>query len=208
MQKNIRGRANKIMIYKFEIPKRLIGLNEEWKDIKSYEGLYQISNLGRVKSLDKKIFQKNKYGKFQIVPYKGQILKVQKQKNGYLIIDLHKNNKIKKKLVHRLVAEAFIPNPNNDLYINHKDNNPQNNKVDNLEWCTQKYNIKYAYNLGNKKPPHMRSVQQVKDNGEIIATFISMQEAERQTKIKATNISKCCRKIRNKAGGYKWQYTQ
>lgn len=192
--------------YRFEIDKRLIGLNEEWRDIKDFEGLYQISSLGRVRSLDKKVLQKNKFNKTQYVPYKGKILKPQKQINGYETIDLHKQGKFVRKLIHRLVAETFIPNLNNLSYINHKDNNISNNHVDNLEWCTQSYNIQYAYDNGNKIPPNMRKVQQMNDKGETQATFISIQEAERKTNIKASNISKCCRGLRNKAGGYKWQY--
>ena len=196
------------MKYSFVIHKRLIGLNEIWKDVKNYEGLYQVSNLGRVRSLDVRTYQKNKFGKFQYVLHKGKILKIQKQRNGYFTIDLHMNGKFERKTIHRLVAETFISNPNNYQYINHKDSNTSNNRVDNLEWCTQKYNIKYAYDFGNKIPPNMRSVNQIDENGKITATFISIQEAERKTSIKSANISKCCRKLRNKAGGYQWAYTE
>lgn len=196
------------MKYKFEIDKRLAGANEIWKDIKNYEGLYQVSNLGRVRSLDVRTYQKNKFGKFQYVLHKGKILKLQKQRNGYFTIDLHINGKFERKIIHRLVADAFIPNINNYQYINHKDSDISNNTVENLEWCTQKYNIKYAYDFGNKIPPNMRSVNQIDDNGKIIETFISMQEAERKTNIRSANISKCCRKIRSRAGGYKWAYTE
>lgn len=195
------------MKYKFEINRRLPSFNEEWKDIKNYEGLYQVSNLGNVRSLDRKIKQKNKNGEFQYVTYKGKILKIQKQKNGYLTIDLHKRNKFKRKLIHKLVAEMFIPNPNNYKCVNHKDSNIQNNRMDNLEWCTQSYNIKYAYDLGNKIPPHMKAIKQIKD-GKTVNIFKSIALAERQTNIKGANISKCCRKLRNYAGGYQWQYIE
>ena len=196
------------MKYRFEIDKRLIGLNEIWKDIEGYEGLYQISNLGRIRSLDVRTYQRNKFGKFQYVLHKGKVLKAQKQRNGYLTIDLHRKGQFKRQTIHRLVAEAFIPNNDNNKYINHKDNDILNNKVSNLEWCTQKYNIKYAYDYGNKIPPNMRSINQIDNNGNIIATFISMQEAERKTNIRSANISKCCRKLRSRAGGYKWEYTE
>lgn len=195
------------MKYSFEINRKLPSFNEEWKDIKKFEGLYQISNFGRVKSLDRKIYQKNKNGKFQYVTYRGRILKVQKQKNGYLTIDLHRDNKFERKLIHKLVAEMFISNPNNYKYINHKDSNIQNNKVNNLEWCTQSYNIKYAYDLGNKIPPNMRAIKQIKD-GKIVNIFKSISLAERQTNIKGANISKCCRNIRKNAGGYQWEYIE
>lgn len=169
---------------KIEIPFRLSSLNEKWKDVKGYEGIYQVSNLGRVKSLDRKVYQKNKNNKFQYVTYKGKMLKLQKQKNGYLIIDLHSNK-----------------------YINHKDSNPQNNRIDNLEWCTQSYNVKYAYKNGNKIAPNMKKINQIK-NGKIINTYISMTDAERKTGIKSANISKCCRNIRNYAGGFQWEYSE
>lgn len=192
---------------KIEIPFRLPSLNEKWKDVKGYEGIYQVSNLGRVKSLDRKVYQKNKSNKFQYVTYKGKILKSQKQRNGYLIIDLHRNNKTKRKLVHILVAETWIPNLNSNKYINHKDSNPQNNRIDNLEWCTQSYNVKYAYKNGNKIAPNMKKTNQIK-NGKIINTYISMTDAERKTGIKSANISKCCRNIRKHAGGFQWEYSE
>ena len=104
---------------------------EEWRDIEGYEGLYQISSLGRVKS-------------FPRPTTPGGILKTIKRKDGYCSIKLSKNGKVKKVLVHRLVAKAFIPNTNNLPIINHKDENPLNNNVDNLEWCDNKYNGNYG----------------------------------------------------------------
>lgn len=180
---------------------------EIWKDIKGYEGSYQVSNLGNIKSLDREVFQKNKNGNIQRHVYRGKLLKKQVQRNGYEVVNLYKQMKMSKKLVHRLVATEFIENKNGYGYINHKDNNKRNNNVSNLEFCSQKDNIKYAYDFGKKIPPHMKKVIQKDDNNEIIKEFISIQEAERQTNIKASNISKCCRKLRNKAGGYKWQYS-
>lgn len=169
-------------------------------------GSYQVSNLGRVKSLDKVVCQKNKSKNMQYVKYRGKILKLQKQKNGYLTVDLHDNGSFKRKTIHSLVAENFLKNDRNLKYINHKDNNKENNRVENLEWCTQSYNIKYAYNFGKKKPPHMKSINQIK-NGIILNTYISITDAERKTGIKSSNISKCCRNIRKYAGGYQWKYT-
>ena len=102
---------------------------EEWKDIKGYEGIYQISNKGRVKSLH--------YGKEKILsgtPIKG----------GYLFINLSKNGKTKPFYIHRLVAQAFLPNPDNLPDVNHKDEDKTNNYVENLEWCSRKYNINYG----------------------------------------------------------------
>ena len=97
---------------------------EEWKDIEGYEGLYQVSSLGRVKSL------KDNNDKSR-----EKILKQGKMKNGYLKVNLWKNEKVKQYYVHRLVANAFIENPSSLPWVNHKDENPSNNRVNNLEWC-------------------------------------------------------------------------
>lgn len=115
-------------------------IKEEWKPIEGYEGLYEISNFGRVKSLVG--WNGHKYVKRE------RILAPSKQQTNpnysRSIVKLNKNGKSKDFKVHRLVAKAFIPNPNNYKVINHKDGNPLNNKVENLEWCTQKMNIKHA----------------------------------------------------------------
>lgn len=109
-------------------------INEEWRDIVGYEGLYQVSNLGRIKSLGNDKTKKEK------------ILKPQLYKNGYYRIWLYKNGNKKRYLVHRLVALAFIPNSNNLPCVNHKDEDKSNNSVENLEWCSVSYNI----NFGNR----------------------------------------------------------
>lgn len=113
---------------------------EEWKPIKGYEGLYEISNFGRVKSLVG--WNGHKYVKREkiLAPYKQQT----NPNYSRSVVKLKKNGKGKEFKVHRLVAKAFIPNPKNYKVINHKDGNPLNNKVNNLEWCTQKMNIKHA----------------------------------------------------------------
>lgn len=103
-------------------------MTEIWKNIEGYEGKYQVSNLGRVKSM---IGQE-------------KVLHPKKHRNGHLQIGLHKDKKRKTMYIHRLVAQAFIPNPDNLPCVNHKDENPNNNNVDNLEWCTQKYNCNYG----------------------------------------------------------------
>lgn len=113
---------------------------EQWKDIKNYEGKYQISNLGRVKSLKK--WSGNKYNPKWV--YQDRILHPSNNGNGYLIIGLKKNNIRKNYYIHRLVAEHFIDNPNNYKEVNHLDYNKENNKADNLEWCTRKENIEYS----------------------------------------------------------------
>jgi hypothetical protein len=122
-------------------------MQEEWRDIKGYEGLYQISNLGRVKSLPKKRINGTNF-----YIQKECIKKLQLKTNRYLGCTLVKNHKLKNVLVHRLVAETFIANPNKYDQVNHIDCNKLNNSVANLEWCTQEMNLEHAKqnNLLNK----------------------------------------------------------
>lgn len=122
-------------------------MSEIWKDIPEYEGLYQINEIGEIKTLDKVV--KNAKGFRKIY---GKKLKLQLDKKGYYRIGLTKNNKQKFYLVHRLVAKTFISNKNNYPVVNHIDGNTRNNCVTNLEWCTYSYNIKHAYNIGLKNP--------------------------------------------------------
>lgn len=116
---------------------------EIWKDIKNYEGYYQVSNLGRIRSIDRYIKQYNGYN-YSTRIYKGKILKKEIGTRGYYKVVLQKRRKAKTYNVHRLVAETFIPNPKNLPQVNHKDENKLNNIVDNLEWCTSKYNINFG----------------------------------------------------------------
>ena len=127
---------------------------EIWKDIKGYEGLYQISNKGRVKSLGNNKTKKEK------------ILSPGKHK-GYFYVSLYKNRKEKKYSIHRLVAQAFLPNPDNLPVVNHKDENKLNNNVENLEWCTQEYNVNYSSSNGRPgKKVICVETQQIFDSSE------------------------------------------
>lgn len=116
---------------------------EIWKDVVGYEGLYQVSNLGNVKSLERvvKRFVRGKY--ISLYPVKEKLLKLYINSNGYISVGLY-NNGFNSFEVHRLVAQAFIPNPDNLPCVNHKDENPKNNNVKNLEWCTYQYNNTYG----------------------------------------------------------------
>lgn len=117
-------------------------MTEEWRDIKGYEGLYQVSSFGRVRSLDRLSITSKKRQKL-----KGRYMKLSPgyaSDERYLSVTLYKCGAHKKCGVHRLVAEAFIHNPDNLPQVNHKDENPSNNSVDNLEWCTAKYNMNYG----------------------------------------------------------------
>ena len=124
---------------------------------------------------------------------------------GYLTVNLSNNGIRQIKKIHRLVAEAFIPNPNNYPQINHKDENKLNNNVDNLEWCTQKYNCQYGTRNYRCTVHCNRKVKQLL-NGEVINKYNSLKEASLKTNIKYQNISSCCRNQQNTAGGYEWKY--
>lgn len=181
-------------------------MNEEiWKDIPNYESLYQISNYGRIKSLSKKIKNKNGY---RIT--KDKILKNILADDGYLKTILYKNKKAKMFLVHRLVAQVFIPNINNLPQINHKDENKSNNYIDNLEWCTQKYNNNYGTHnkrmQKTKQKKYGKAVKQINQNGEIVAIYSCIREAYRKTNVGRKEITKVCLKKYKQAGGYRWEY--
>ena len=118
---------------------------ENWRDIPGYEGRYQVSNIGNVKSLERTFLMPN--GGIAIC--KERLLTQSLNRNGYQTLNLHKNNKNKFCLVHRLVGLAWLPNPNNFRIMNHIDCNRSNNNVNNIEWCTYNYNSKYCFEMGN-----------------------------------------------------------
>ena len=160
-------------------------MKEIWKDIKGYKGKYLISNTGKVKSLNYNNTKKSK------------LLK-QNNINGYNTICLWKNSKSKCCRVNRLVAEAFIPNPNNLPEVNHKDENKVNNSAENLEWCDSKYNCNY----GNRNKKLSRPIQCI-ETGII---YPSISQAGKQTGINQYHIGDVARGKRHTAGGYHWRY--
>lgn len=191
---------------------------EIWREIEGYPN-YMVSNLGRVKSLGRWINGKNKGKRWQ----EEKIMKQQLFKCGYLYVCLWKERKMKYCRVHRLVAEAFIPNPNNYPIINHKDENRQNNNVENLEWCDQKYNVNFGTATERRRktntnhPSYSKVVLQYDLNGNFIKEWPSTMEIERQLGFANTHISNCCKggyfnNDRNKwvnvsqAYGYIWKY--
>jgi len=129
---------------------------EIFKDVPNYEGLYQVSNLGNVKSLDRYVKQKDKRGVLITANYKGRILKKDLVRNGYYRVTLSRGDKQKRFQVHRLVCFAFLENPLNKPCVNHKDGNGMNNELTNLEWCTYSENERHSIDVlgkinGNKK---------------------------------------------------------
>lgn len=189
---------------------------EIWKDIKGFEGMYQISNLGRVKSLDRAVKQRN--DSFQIK--KGLLIKQTKNHKGYPLTCIRKDNKTYAKSTHRLVAETFMPNPDNKEQINHIDGIKTNNHVDNLEWMTGKENIKHAIDNGlmtfcPKRAKHASDIAREKNkkevdrydmNGNYIDTFNSLLEAEKETNVGHKGISENLRGRQKSAGGFVWKY--
>lgn len=172
---------------------------EVWKPIKGYEGSYEVSNLGNVRSLDRYAYSERWKGNRLI---KGHILKPSKTTNGYLRLELtNKEGKGKKYMVHILVAEAFILNPNKYEQINHKDENKSNNDVSNLEWCTAKYNINY----GTWKQRHFVKVGQYSLDGQLLNTYNSETETAKYG-FNPSCISKCINNRINSHKGYLWRY--
>ena len=163
-------------------------MKEIWKKIEGYDN-YEVSNLGRIRKLN--------------IDYRSpdfHILKQKHEKNGYMRICLSKNGVSKFYNVHRLVAKAFIPNPNNYLLVNHKDENKTNNNVNNLEWCTYKYNALY----GNTRLK--RKVNQYDENMNLLNTYNSIKEASVLTNANRRDISQCCKKLYRKSNGFFWRY--
>ncbi len=192
-------------------------MNEIWKDIPDYEGLYQASNLGRIKSLSKKIRFEDKIKNEQFRKSKDKILSLNCFNNfGYLIVHLRKNNKSHTKTIHRLVLESFIGK--SELVINHKDGNKLNNKLNNLEYCTISENGKHAWRTGLMKnakiasdkyrnitlsrcwEKNKRPIDQFDLNGKLVNSFSSIKEAVLFTGI--TSIYGCVQGKQKTAGGF------
>ena len=179
-------------------------MEEIWKYIKNYEGFYQISNFGRVRSVDRFVNGNHINCDYQFM--KGKMLKLRKNRYGYWIVILRKNSSSKGFLVHRLVAEAFITNPNNLPYVNHKDENPANSIVTNLEWCTASYNLEYSNVAEKINKFKIRRVIQFDKNMNEIKRWNSLKEAAASIGRAQQNISRCCRNKCKTCGGYKWRY--
>lgn len=181
---------------------------EEWRDIPGYEGLYQVSNLGRVKSLKRP----NRHGTFT---YKQVILK-QRIKRGYYVVYLYKDKEVSNFLVSRLVATAFIPNPDNKPFVDHIDTNKSNNKVNNLRWVTASENMNNPLTRDNlskslrNNVKLSRKVVQLTLNDEIVAVYPSAKEVQRSTEFAQSHVSSCCNneygRSKNIYKGYKWMY--
>lgn len=180
-------------------------MNEEWRDIAGYEGLYQVSNLGRVRSLDRKVQNRN-----GLAVKKGKLLKsVGKQ---YKKVGLWKDNKGTDVLVHRLVAMAFIPNPLNLPEVNHKDENKHNNAALNLEWCDRLYNARHGTAIQRRadkmrgKPIGEQAVNQYTVDGQFVQRHESATKAAASVNGDNSGICKCANGKYKTAYGFVWKW--
>lgn len=172
------------------------------KAIPGYEGLYEADTNGDIFSLTRNKKMKPNY-----------------LTSGYAQYSLHKNGKRHMLLGHRLIALTFIPNPSNYPVVNHIDENKTNNNVENLEWCTHSYNIRVS-STHKEAAKHrtginnaggiavQKACERLSDNGVALEEYKSISDAHRKTRINLSNISACCRGMRETAGGYKWRFKE
>ena len=176
-------------------------MKEEWRDIEGYENLYQVSNLGRVKSVERTV----RIGRgYRIIPER--IRKARKNNCGYLYVGLNKDGKKKQYFVHRLVATAFCDNLMGYTEVNHKDEDKQNNCMENLEWCTSKQNCNHGTRSKKVAEKLSKPLFSVDKESGLIMWWESIMEAERCTGIAHQNICHCLKGRQKSAGGHIWFY--
>jgi len=175
--------------------------NEIWRDIVGYEDTHQVSNLGRVRVKERVI--NTSTGKRK---YKSKLLSIQTSVGGYKFVILIVNNNRKTAYIHRLVAEAFIPNPENLPEVNHKDEDKSNNSIENLEWCTVAYNNTYGTRLERVSKTRSKSIIQYSLDGTFIRIWDSTREAAKFIGCCRENINRCLIGVTNTAYGFKWKY--
>lgn len=176
-------------------------MEEVWKAVPGWEGLYEVSSLGRVRSLPRYARRRAGRNNNATYLYEGKELLPAITAKGYLSVRLYYDGRQKDYPIHRLVASAFIPNPNNYPQVNHKNEVKTDNSVDNLEWCTNAYNRVY----GKGKYRFAVPVKCIAPDGKEII-FLSQADAQKATGVPQANISACCRGLRLTGGGYKWLF--
>ena len=193
-------------------------MEEIWKDIKGYEGLYMVSSLGRIKSLERTIIRGNGHPQ----TFKERILKPIITSSGYLYVSLSKNGKQQREYVHRLVAMHFLPNPDNKPCVDHINTNKQLNTVNNLLWVTYQENTDnpiskkkhkenvYKSMLGKfgKDHPNSKPIIQLDINGAFIKEWSCAAEVQRELGYKKGFVGDCCKDKYRTAYGYKWGYVE
>lgn len=170
--------------------------NEEWRPVVGFEGLYECSSLGNVRSVDRK----NR--KF----CKGCVLKQRKSTNGYMVVTLWKNNRKKLCTVHRLIIKSFIPNPNNLPECNHKNECKTDNRVENLEWCDHKYNNNYGTKNKRQSEKKQKRVLQYSLDGDFIKEWPSLISVQNELGYNRGSLSNCCLNKTKTAYDYVWKY--
>ena len=184
-------------------------MEEIWEPVVGYEKSYLVSNTGLVKSIDR-IIERNGIRQHK----KGKMLSIRNNKFGYKRVKLSAFGKDRLFMVHRLVAEAFIPNPDNLPFINHKDEDKSNNNFENLEWCTRLYNTRYGTNIERMRLSHInnpklsKKVAKCSLSGEILESYPSIAEAARANGLHGAKISCCClgKPRRKTHGGFIWKF--
>lgn len=164
-------------------------VKEMWKPVPGYEGRYLVSNLGAVVSATT-----------------GKPMSLSVNSRGYFKVTLHNGRKLRTFTVYRLVAICFVENPNQYREVNHIDENKLNNRADNLEWCTRKYNVSYGSRISKQQVKVSKPVIQYGKTNEPLAKFGSISQAARKFGLSVSSISACCKGKRKSCGGYRWQY--
>lgn len=183
---------------------------EQWKDVAGYEGIYQVSNEGRVRSLERKVQESN--GRARIVPMRETF--GYKDTYGYLCFGLCRDGERETKKVHQLVASAFIPNPDNKPQVNHKNGVKTDNRVDNLEWVTNTENAEHAYRNGLMKPPSRECIEKsasarrrsVRRSDGVI--FRSIEDAAEAASVTSGAVKHVLAGRNKTAGGYSYEYIE
>ena len=177
---------------------------EQWKDIEGFEGYYQVSDMGRVRSLDR-VVTTTRYGKPLSMTVKGKVLRAPVTRDGYVSIQIFKASKYYTFKVHRLVANAFIDNPDNLPEINHIDGNKQNNAASNLEWCTRGHNISHAFRTGLIDPKNRRNNRKAVRRSDGVV-FESLTKAAEESGTHVSGVSMCCHGRLAHTAGYGFEF--
>lgn len=183
-------------------------MEEIWKDVPDYEGIYLISTLGNVKSLDREIYEKDGTKR----PLKGKFIKSQKTGNGYKFVCLYKNGVGKMAMIHRLVAKAFIPNPENKKEVNHKDGVKTNNVLSNLEWATRAENQLHSHRTKllimpkGSENKFSKKFGQYDKTGQLIKVWVGIKATARELNINASWLSSALNGREQTLHGYVWKF--
>lgn len=187
-------------------------MNEEWKPIKGYEGLYEVSNQGRVRSLGRIMNRRTRWGNISEYKVAPRIMTPKPCQGGYLFLNLFDTNGVRKMhKVHRLVAEAFLPKIETRNEVNHKDEDKTNNCVDNLEWVNHKENCNHGTRNERSVQNKQKRVSQLTLDGAVVNIYSGCKEASKLTGISRTVLYNCLEKrygpSKDIAYGYRWEYT-